>query len=157
MNETAKRTWRQRAARRLEHELDSRSVPVAAWLYRRTRGRIAHLYRRKVLVLTTTGRHSGVPRTVVVQYFPDGDDLIVVAANSGLDRHPAWYLNLMANPEAQAEVDGRSFDVRAEELSADEATKFWPQILNTAPDYARFTERTERTIPLVRLVGGRDR
>jgi deazaflavin-dependent oxidoreductase (nitroreductase family) len=146
------RARRRRLSARVEHELDARSVGVAAWLLRRTRGRVARLYRRKVLVLTTTGRRSGLPRTVVVQFFPDGEDLVVVAANSGLDRHPAWYLNLMADPSARVEVDGRSLAVRAEQLTPAEAAERWPQVLEAAPDYARFPERTDRSIPLVRLV-----
>ncbi|MGS0688051.1 nitroreductase family deazaflavin-dependent oxidoreductase [Nakamurella sp. GG22] len=47
--------------------------------------------------MTTTGRRTGLPRTVIVQFFPDHENLIVVAANSGLPNHPAWYLNLKAH------------------------------------------------------------
>ncbi|MGD9750930.1 MAG: nitroreductase/quinone reductase family protein [Acidimicrobiia bacterium] len=126
-------------------------MPVAAWLYRRSRGRIARLYRRKVMVLTTTGRRSGEPRTVVVQYFADGRDMVVVAANSGMPSHPAWYLNLMANPHAIVETDGNTIDVEASALSSEEAAAFWPRVLEAAPDYARFPQRTDRAIPLVRL------
>lgn len=57
---------------RIEHLLDSRSVRLAAWLYRRSNGRIAHLFHRNVLLLTTTGRRTGRLRTVPLQYFPDG-------------------------------------------------------------------------------------
>jgi deazaflavin-dependent oxidoreductase (nitroreductase family) len=138
-------------ATRLEHLVDSRSVGLAAWLYRRTGGRIARLYRRDVLVLTTTGRRTGLPRTVVLQYFPDGDDLVVVAANSGMAHHPAWYLNLEADPRAQVEVGHRTFEIRAATLSAEDGEAFWPRVLAAAPDYARFPARTDRVIPVVRL------
>jgi deazaflavin-dependent oxidoreductase (nitroreductase family) len=93
---------------RLEHVLDSRSVAVAAWLYRRTGGRIVRPLRRRVLVLTTMGPRSGRPRTVVVQYFPDGDDFVVVGANSGMPTDPAWCRNLRVNPRARIEVGRRS-------------------------------------------------
>ena len=138
-------------ATRLEHEFDSRSVGFAAWLYRRTRGRIARVYRRRVLLLTTTGRRSGRPRTVVVQYFPDGEDLVVAAANSGMPTNPAWYHNLVATPRARVEVDDQTFEVDAEQLTDAEAAAFWPRVLDAAPDYARFPARTDRPIPLVRL------
>lgn len=78
--------------------MDRHSVRIGAWLLRRTRGRIARWWHRRALVLTTRGRRSGLPRTVAVQYFPDGPDLIVVAANSGMPTHPAWYLNLIDDP-----------------------------------------------------------
>lgn len=138
-------------ATRLEHLLDSCSVPVAVRLMRLTRGRLARLWHRNVLILTTTGRRSGRPRTVVVQYFPDGSDLVVVGANSGMPSHPAWYLNLTAEPRARVEIDGRTLSVRARELTHEEASAFWPQVLAQAPDYARYVSRTDRRIPLLRL------
>jgi deazaflavin-dependent oxidoreductase (nitroreductase family) len=137
---------------RIENAVDRHSVRIGAWLLRRTRGRAVRLWRRRALVLTTTGRKTGLPRTVVVQYFPEDRNMIVVAANSGMPTHPAWYLNLTADPEARVEVDGRTLTVRADELSADEAEAWWPRVLATAPDYARYRARTERRLPLVRLV-----
>lgn len=137
---------------RVEHAIDRRSVRVGAWLLRRTRGRIVRLWRRRALVLTVRGRRSGRPRTVVLQYLPDGADLVVVAANSGLPTHPAWYLNLRAAGEARAEVDGRTLRVRAVQLAPDEAEGFWTQVLRQAPDYSRYRQRTDRVLPLVRLV-----
>jgi F420H(2)-dependent quinone reductase len=137
---------------RLEHAIDRRSVRFGTWLLRRTRGRAAHLWRRRALALTTVGRRSGRARTVVLQFFPDGADYVVVAANSGMPEHPAWYLNLTACPAARVEVEGRRVPVRAVELGPDEAARWWPRVLAAAPDYARFRERTDRTIPVLRLV-----
>jgi deazaflavin-dependent oxidoreductase (nitroreductase family) len=137
---------------RVEHEVDSRSAGFAAWLLRRTQGRAARLWHRRALVLTTRGRRSGLERTVPLQFFPDGPDMIVVAANSGMPRHPSWYLNLVAHPWARVEVAGRTLRVRAEELPAGEAASFWPRVLQTAPDYAKYPKRTSRRIPLIRLV-----
>ena len=137
---------------RLEHEVDARSTGFAVWLLRRTKGRAARLWHRQALVLTTLGRRSGIQRTVPLQFFPDGENLVVVAANSGLPTNPCWYLNLMAHPWAQVEAGGRTLQVYAEELSPDEAARFWPRVLKRAPDYARYLERTSRRIPLIRLV-----
>jgi deazaflavin-dependent oxidoreductase (nitroreductase family) len=136
----------------VEHEVDTRSVRLGVWLYRLTRGRLPHLWRRRALVLTATGRRSGCPRTVLVQFFPDGPDMVVVAANSGMPTHPGWYLNLKACPDVRVEVEGRAFRARAEELSPAEAASFWPRVLEAAPDYARYRRRTSRVIPLVRLI-----
>ncbi|MEU8249758.1 nitroreductase/quinone reductase family protein [Nonomuraea sp. NPDC048916] len=121
------------------------------WLLRVTKGRIVRLWHRQVLVLTTRGRKTGLERTVPLQFFPDGDDMIVVAANSGLSSPPGWYFNLAANPDARVEVRGRALQVHAQELTSDQAGAFWPQVLRIAPDYARFPKRTDRDIPLVRL------
>jgi len=88
---------------------------------------------------------------VLLQFFPDGQDMIVVAANSGLPTHPDWYFNLKADPHAQVEVEGITVQVRAEELPAEDAAAWWPQVLQIAPDYGRYLRRTGRVIPLVRL------
>lgn len=142
----------ERIKTRIEHEVDTRSVGLAAVLIRRTNGRIARLWRRQVLLLTTRGRKSGKERTVPLQFFPDGDDMIVLAANSGLPSPPGWYFNLTADPLARVEVGGRALRVRAEELSAEEASAFWPRVLQVAPDYAKYPRRTSRRIPMIRLV-----
>lgn len=137
---------------RIEHELDTRSVALGVWLYRRTGGRITRLWRRRAIVLTTTGRRSGRPRTVLVQVFQDGLDLFVVAANSGLPRPPGWYFNLMADPHLVGELDGQRLLLRAERLSESEAAHRWPQVLAVAPDYERYARRTGRIPPIFRLV-----
>jgi deazaflavin-dependent oxidoreductase (nitroreductase family) len=136
---------------RLEHLLDTRSVPLAIWLLRRTHGRISRLWRRRTLVLTTRGRRTGLPRTVPLQFFPDGESFVVVAANSGLPRPPAWYLNLAAEPHATIEVEGRTLDVHADQLVDAEARAFWPRVLKAAPDYSRYPRRIGRLPPLLRL------
>ena len=136
----------------LERWMDVRGERAAVWLVRHSRGRIGRPWRRRVLVLTTRGRRTGRLREVVLQAFPDGDDIVVVAANGGLPGHPGWYHNLTADPRATAELDGRRLHVRAEQLGADEAAAFWPRVLAAAPDYARYPRRTDRAIPLLRLV-----
>jgi len=142
----------ERLARFLEHTLDRRLGRLGVGLYRLTGGRIAQLYGKDVLLLTTRGRKSGQERTVLLQFFPDGAQLVVVAANSGCATHPGWYHNLKATPTARVEVMNRTLPVRAEELSAEAAAAFWPCILQRAPDYDRYRKRTSRTIPLVRLI-----
>jgi len=138
---------------RIEHEVDTRSVRFGVWLYRATRGRVVRLWRRRAIVLTTTGRRSGQPRTVLVQVFRDGADLLVVAANSGLPRPPGWYYNLRAEPRLDAELDGERLRLRAELLPESIAADRWSRVvLTTAPDYERYTRRTGRIPPIFRLV-----
>lgn len=138
---------------RIEHEIDSRSVPLGVWLYRRTRGRITRPWRRQAIVLTTTGRRSGLPRTVLVQVFDDGSDLYVVAANSGLTRPPGWYFNVLADPRIAGELDGTRLELRAEPLSEAEAADRWRRVvLPTAPDYEKYERRRGSIPPIFRLV-----
>ncbi|MXP24130.1 nitroreductase family deazaflavin-dependent oxidoreductase [Gordonia sp. HNM0687] len=137
---------------RLEHALDTKSVAIGVWLYRRTHGRITSLWRRRAIVLTTTGRRSGRDRTVLVQVFEDGSQLYVVAANSGMDRPPGWFHNLRAHPQLIGELDGRRLQLRADLLTEDDAADKWPWILTIAPDYDRYERRLGRIPPIFRLV-----
>jgi deazaflavin-dependent oxidoreductase (nitroreductase family) len=131
--------------------LDKWLSPLGVWFMRRTKGRMADRFRVDAFVLTTVGRRSGRPRSVVLQFFPDGESFIVAAANDGGASHPAWYLNLKASPVARVEVNGQRLDVRAEELAADEATEWWARILERSPEYERYARATARTIPILRL------
>jgi deazaflavin-dependent oxidoreductase (nitroreductase family) len=138
---------------RIEHEVDTRSVRFGVWMYRITRGRVVRLWRRRAIVLTTTGRRSAQPRTVLVQVFQDGADLLVVAANSGLPRPPGWYFNLRAEPRLDAELDGQRLRLRAELLPEAAAAERWSRVvLTAAPDYERYERRTGQVPPIFRLV-----
>jgi deazaflavin-dependent oxidoreductase (nitroreductase family) len=134
----------------IEHYGNKWLRPVGRYLIRRTQGRIAP-GDREVLLLTTRGRKTGRTHTVLLQYFHDGGDLVVVAANEGRATHPDWYLNLMAASTATAEAKGQTFEVRPERIPAHEANHLWPSILECAPSYVRYLNATSREIPLVRL------
>ena len=142
----------ERARLSLGRGLDKRLTPLGVWLYRRTRGGITRPWKVDALLLTTRGRRSGRRRTVVLQFFPDGEAMILAAANDGGRSHPAWYFNLTADPAGLVEVMGRTIPVRAVELPADEAAAWWQRILVRAPNYEQYARATSRTIPIVRLV-----
>jgi deazaflavin-dependent oxidoreductase (nitroreductase family) len=91
------------------------------------------VWKVNALLLTTRGRRSGRERTVVLQFFPDGDAMIVAAANDGGDAYPGWYLNLTASSDARVEVKGRTIVVRAEELPVDEAATWMRLVPATSP------------------------
>jgi len=145
-------TWRERAGLNVGRGLDRYLTPLGVWVYRRTRGGITRPWKVDALLLTTHGRRSGRARTVVLQFFPDDETMIVAAANDGGAAHPGWYFNLKADPTARIEVMGRTLAVRAEELPADEAATWWQRILQRAPSYERYARATSRSIPIVRLV-----
>lgn len=129
-----------RALLLLEQEGNKRLRSLGTVLYRQTHGR-SMPRNRDVILLTTHGRKSGREHTVILRSFPDGESMILVAANSG-----------RASPTARVEIMDRTLRVRGEELSADEAEALWPLILRHAPSYARYRKAAGRDIPLVRLV-----
>lgn len=142
---------RERVALAIHRGLDRRLTPLGVLVFRRTRGAIAKPWHVDALLLTTRGRRSGRPRTVVLQYFRDDPSMIVAAANDGGEAHPAWYLNLRAEPAAAVEVMGRRRPVRAEELAPDEAAAWWERIVERDPSYERYARATSRVFPIVRL------
>jgi len=136
----------------IQRQLDRRLAPLGIWAYRRTRGGITRPWHVDALLLTTRGRRSGRARTVILEFFRDGDAMVLAASNDGGARHPGWYFNLMAHPTARVEVMGVRLTVRATELTAAEASAFWPTIPARDPSYERYVRATHRAIPLVRLV-----
>ena len=130
-------------------------------IFRVTKGRVlGRMVGMPVLLLNTIGRKSGEKRTTVLTYTTDGDDVLLVASNGGVKRHPAWYLNLEANPEVEIEL-GKSVETRrARTATPDEKEKLWPGIVENYKGYAGYQKRTDRDIPVVILepiakVGGR--
>jgi deazaflavin-dependent oxidoreductase (nitroreductase family) len=123
-------------------------------LYRLSGGRIgSHVAGLPVLLLTTTGRNTGKRRTVPLSYFDDGGVPVVIGSKGGAPRHPAWYLNLQAEPEVEVQIGREHRRLRARRASPEEAARLWPLILERAPGYARYRARTRREIPLVFLSG----
>jgi deazaflavin-dependent oxidoreductase (nitroreductase family) len=108
----------------------------------------------KGLNLTTIGARSGEQRTSPVGWWPgpDGSWLIVAAAN-GAAANPAWYHNLAAHPDnGQIVVDGRRVDVTAEQLHGAERAQAWQQIAAATPRFAQYQRKTDRELPVIRLV-----
>jgi deazaflavin-dependent oxidoreductase (nitroreductase family) len=100
-----------------------------------------------VIMLTTTGARTGLPRTVPVLGFPVGEDIAVAAGNFGRPRNPAWCVNLRGEPRASIVVDGRRRTVVAEELTAQAREAVWQIGLQVYPGAAAYAERARgRTI-----------
>jgi deazaflavin-dependent oxidoreductase (nitroreductase family) len=103
-----------------------------------------------VLLLTTTGRKTGKPRTTPVLYLKDADRIILVAANAGYST-PVWWLNLLATPQAEVEIGRKKVKMVARQADAQERSRLWPRLLVMYPGYARYQQRTSREIPVVLL------
>ena len=121
-------------------------------LYRWSGGRIGgRLQGMPVLLLHTTGRRSGEPRTNALTYFPKGVSFMVVASFLGEPRNPAWLLNLRTRADAEVLVGRARIPVRAREATGAEREQLWSEVISKAPDYAEYQSRTERKIPIVVL------
>jgi deazaflavin-dependent oxidoreductase (nitroreductase family) len=118
-------------------------------LYRASGGRVGgRIWGLSILLLTTTGRKTGKLRTTPLCFLPDGDDLVVVASNGGMDWFPAWWLNLVHEPRATVQVGRTRRAVRAREATAEERARLWAAVTAIAPGYLKYQQRTEREIPL---------
>ena len=121
-------------------------------IYRASRGRLlGRVAGMPVLLLTTTGRDSGKPRTAVLTYFRDGADVVVIGSFGGSDVPPAWWLNLQRDPRARVLIGRETLNVTARVATAEEHDRLWPLVTTTHPGYARYQERTARPIPIVVL------
>jgi deazaflavin-dependent oxidoreductase (nitroreductase family) len=121
--------------------------------YVATDGEEGHDWRNgtSILILTTTGRHSGVKRSTPLIYGKHGDDYLIVASKGGADDPPAWYLNLEDNPEVEVQVKGDRFKARARTASPEEKPELWQTMTSEWPDYDAYQKRTDREIPVVVL------
>lgn len=119
-------------------------------LFRATGGRFGgRLLGKGVCLLTTTGRKSGLARTNALLFVPDGDRIILVAAQGGLPRHPHWLLNIRSNPDVTVEVGNRKLRMRAREATETERGALWPRLTAFYPGWARYQSWTDRVIPVV--------
>ena len=113
--------------------------------------------RQRVLALTTTGRKSGRTQSTAVGYIENGEHVVLVASNAGLDRPPAWWLNVQENPEAEIDLRGQRRAVRARVATTEEREELWPQVLKQFrgfEDYDRYTDRESPLVVLERRAGG---
>ena len=97
-----------------------------------------------------------MPRSVVIDCFPDSarhyvDGYAIVASKGGAPTHPAWYLNLCAQPDVDVQVEARRFHARARTASGDERTALWNQMVGIYAPYTEYQGRAEREIPVVVL------
>jgi deazaflavin-dependent oxidoreductase (nitroreductase family) len=111
-------------------------------------GRVGRL---PILLLTTTGRKSGRKRTMPLVYLPDGDNMVVIASNGGADQHPAWWLNLRANPKAEVQVGPATKEVVAAKAEGEERERLWRDVVELYHGYDEYRRMTKREIPVVIL------
>jgi deazaflavin-dependent oxidoreductase (nitroreductase family) len=105
-----------------------------------------------MLLLDHVGAKSGTKRTSPLLYIRDGENLVVVASKGGYPKHPAWYHNLMANPDTAVQVGHERRAVHARVAGAEERERLWPIVVKSYHGYADYQARSKgREIPLVIL------
>jgi deazaflavin-dependent oxidoreductase (nitroreductase family) len=123
------------------------------WLYEVSDGRIgANLMGRPMLLLRTTGRRSGLPRTAALLYVRDGDAFVVIASKGGAPQHPGWFHNLQATPDVEIQVGRERMSVQASIAQGDERARLWKAAdLVNQGQYDIYQSRTSREIPVIVL------
>ncbi len=122
-------------------------------LLQKTRGRFTILgpIAAPVVLLTTTGRKSGAPRTSPLLYYREGEQIFVVGSNFGQDHHPAWSGNLLAQPNAKVTIGGKDIPVTATLLAEPERTRIYREFDEMVRVYGVYEHRTNRTMRVFAL------
>jgi deazaflavin-dependent oxidoreductase (nitroreductase family) len=122
------------------------------FMYRRSGSKtMGYVRGMPLLLLTTVGRKTGKQRVTPVMYLRDGDNYVITASNAGEDKHPSWFLNLQANPQARIEVGNMTGGVMAHPASPEEKGRLWAQLIEQAPFFEGYKKKTTRDIPMVIL------
>ena len=134
--------------------LTRRFMGVHTLVYKATHGRVGHTAPGfpTMLLLDHVGAKSGKKRTSPLLYFKDGEDLVIVASKGGFPQHPAWYHNLMANPDVEVQVGSEHRAVHARVVSdPEERERLWAKAMRMYGPYADYRARAGREIPIVVL------
>ncbi|MGC4895765.1 nitroreductase family deazaflavin-dependent oxidoreductase [Micromonospora sp. DT31] len=133
-------------------------VPADRLVGRLTKGRVVAFGLVPTLVLTSTGRRSGKPRSNPLVYVPDGDAYVVIGSNWGQKQQPSWTFNLMAHPDAEVDVKGRRIPVNAAQVTGEERERLFRRLVEEWPAYRTYVERAGgREIRVFRLAPNGDR
>ena len=101
-----------------------------------------------ICVVTMKGAKSGATRHVPLMYVPNGDGVVLVASLGGAPKHPTWYYNLVAHPDVEVHVKGKTLQLRARIASSEEKAAVWPACVEYYPDYQVYQDRCARDIPV---------
>jgi len=136
---------------RLSHSLGANGLRLVGKLntplYRLSGGRLGgRVGGGPVLLLTTTGRKSGQPRTAPVLYVADGERFVVINTNAGNAKTPAWSLNLRADPEAEVEVGRRRVAVRSRLAEGEERADLWRRSMEQYEGWDFYESKLDREV-----------
>jgi proline iminopeptidase len=121
--------------------------------YLETDGKIGYRWKEDspIAILFTTARTSGEQRKNPLIFGRDGDNVVLVASKGGAPAHPGWYRNLRKNPDAEIQIMGDRWRVRARDAEGEERERLWELMAGIWPHYDEYATRTDREIPVVVL------
>jgi F420H(2)-dependent quinone reductase len=133
--------------------LFNRLIKLHVAVYRATGGRIGHRApgAPPTVLLDHVGARTGQKRTTALAYFLDGEDVVVVASKGGHPKHPAWYHNLVANPDTTIQVGSERRAVRAHVATPEEHARLWPKAVEANRLWGEYQKRATRQIPMIIL------
>jgi deazaflavin-dependent oxidoreductase (nitroreductase family) len=105
----------------------------------------------RLLLLTTAGAKSGMPRTTPLAYSIDGERLVIAASKGGAPTNPGWYHNLLANPLVTVELGSERFQAQAAVADEQERERLYARHAELMPGFAEYPKKTTRRIPIVLL------
>jgi deazaflavin-dependent oxidoreductase (nitroreductase family) len=120
--------------------------------FRANEGRVGGPFEGAPMILIHhIGAKSGTERVTPLVYFPEGDEMIIVASKGGAPTNPDWYHNLKANPTIEVEVGTETFPVVASEPEGEERDEIWNRVVEASPGFGEYQAKVERTIPVLVL------
>jgi deazaflavin-dependent oxidoreductase (nitroreductase family) len=120
--------------------------------FRENNGKVGGFFSgMNLLLMTTKGAKTGKESIIPVAYTKDGEKFVVVASKGGAPTHPAWYYNLLANPEITVEVGSEKFKARAVNAESEERERLFNQHAAEYPQFNEYKEKTSRVIPVFTL------
>lgn len=120
--------------------------------YRETNGETGYIWNTApILLLTTKGRKSGAEHTSPLIFVRAGEDVAIIASKGGAPQHPAWFLNIEAEPNVQVQVKDDVYDAKARLAEGAERARLWDEAVKVWPQYADYQAATDRKIPVVVL------
>jgi len=124
-------------------------MAINAFLIRISRGRVGtQLGAQTILILNTVGRKSGQPRSIPIAYFFHEGKYLVVESNWGKDHHADWYFNLLKQPRASIEVNGKTIQVNARFAEGEEYDRLWQYVTKRHTPYLEYQKMTSRELPI---------
>ncbi|MFI7639764.1 nitroreductase/quinone reductase family protein [Nonomuraea sp. NPDC049400] len=121
--------------------------------FRANRGQVGGPFEgARLLLLTTVGAKTGAPHTTPLAYLPDGERILIIASAGGSPRHPAWYHNLVANPQVTVEDGVFTYQAKAVVLEGDERERMFARAVEAEPGWGRYQDTSGRTLPVVALI-----
>jgi deazaflavin-dependent oxidoreductase (nitroreductase family) len=120
------------------------------WVFKKSQGRLWKNFPGgyPICVVGMTGKKSAQRREIALIHLAHGDNVLLVASQGGLDKHPVWYHNISANPDIDVLFEGTLRNMRAQQASDDEKRELWPVLISIYPDFDQYQARTDRNIPV---------